>query len=100
MVLRAGQEPRANALGRHLEHFETDGEALYRSHRLNAGISANRTTEAWKIRLNGNFSYDQSKYSFSDGTTYTSLQRSFGLSALTVKSVNAHWSVGGRERMV
>jgi hypothetical protein len=59
-------------------------------------IDANRTTEAWKIRLNGNFSYDQSSFSLSDGTTYTSLQRTFGVSALSVKSVTPHWSVGGR----
>jgi hypothetical protein len=73
-----------------------NGEKRQSSGNYFSNVEANRTTEAWKIRLSGNFNYDQSKYSFSDGTTYTSLQRSFGLNAMTVKSVNAHWSVGGR----
>jgi len=73
-----------------------NGEQRQSSGSYYSTIAANRTTEAWKIRLNGNFSYDQSSYSFSDGSTYTSLQRSFGVSALAVKSVTPHWSVGGR----
>ena len=73
-----------------------NGEKRQSSGNHFSNVEANRTTEAWKIRLNGNFSYDQSKYSFSDGTTYTSLQRSFGLGAMAVKSVGPHWSAGGR----
>lgn len=61
-----------------------------------SSLDANRTTDAWKIRLNGNYSYEQSQYSFSDGSKYQALQRSFGLSTVVVKSVNAHWSVGGK----
>jgi len=61
-----------------------------------SNLNANRTTEAWKIRVNGNFSYDASSYSFSDGSTYKTLQRSFGISGVVVKSVDAHWSVGGK----
>lgn len=61
-----------------------------------SNVNANRTTDTWKIRINGSFSYDQSSFSFSDGTEYSTLQRSFGLSSMAVKSLNAHWSVGGK----
>ncbi len=73
-----------------------NGEKRQSSGSYFSNLEANRTTEAWKIRLNGNFSYDQSEYSFSDGTTFTSLKRSFGLGAMAVKSVGPHWSAGGR----
>ncbi|MHB8838095.1 MAG: hypothetical protein ACYC7F_03995 [Gemmatimonadaceae bacterium] len=61
-----------------------------------SSIDANRTTETWKIRLNGNFSYGQSSFSLSDGTKYLTLQRSFGLSSILVRSLGQHWSVGGK----
>lgn len=73
-----------------------NGEKRQSSGRYFSNLEANRTTEAWKIRLNGNLSYDESKYSFSDGTSFTSLQRTFGLGAMAVKSVGPHWSAGGR----
>ena len=73
-----------------------NGEKRQSSGSFSNSADANRTTEAWKIRFNGNFSYDQSKYSLSDGTTFTNLQRNFGASALVVKSVTPHVSVGGR----
>ncbi|MEK7239763.1 MAG: hypothetical protein AAB224_04190 [Gemmatimonadota bacterium] len=72
------------------------GEKRQSSGRLSNSVDANRTTEAWKIRFNGNFSYDQSKYSLSDSTTFTNLQRNFGASALVVKSMTPHVSMGGR----
>lgn len=73
-----------------------NGEKRQSSEQIWSSIDANRTTDAWKIRLNANYSYDHSNYSFSDGTSYAALQRSFGLSAIVVKSLNANWSVGGK----
>lgn len=73
-----------------------NGEKRQSSSEIYGSLDANRTTEAWKIRVSGNLSYSQSAYSFSDGTEYASLQRSFGLSTLAVKSVTPHWSIGGR----
>lgn len=61
-----------------------------------ASADANHTTDLWKIRLNLNYSYGHSQFSFSDGSTYSTLQRSFGVSSIAVRSVNAHWSVGGK----
>ncbi|MBM3906778.1 MAG: hypothetical protein FJ363_01745 [Gemmatimonadetes bacterium] len=63
---------------------------------LSGSLDANRTTDTWKIRINGNYSYDQSSFSFSNGATYGTLQRSFGVSTMAVRSLGAHWSVGGK----
>jgi hypothetical protein len=63
-------------------------------------LSANRTTEAWMVRLNANASYDESKFTFElqpgTDTTIVALQRSSGFSGMAVKSINDHWSAGGR----
>jgi hypothetical protein len=100
----SGGEAAANTAARDKWNFWTysvsangfaNGEKRQSSGNYFSGLDANRTTDAWKIRLSGNFSYAQSSYSFSDGTTFTSLQRSFGLSSLVAKSVGPHWSVGG-----
>ena len=72
------------------------GEKRQSFENLWSSLSANRTTETWKIRLGGNFSYDQSSFSFSDGSKYATLQRSFGVSSIIVRSFGAHWSVGGK----
>ena len=73
-----------------------NGEKRQSFMNLYNNIDANRTTEAWKIRLGGNYSYDQSSFSLSNGTEFTNLQRNYGGSALVVKSVSPHWSAGGR----
>ncbi|MEK6611413.1 MAG: hypothetical protein AABZ29_01345 [Gemmatimonadota bacterium] len=72
------------------------GEKRQSDSYLSNNVDANRTTEAWKIHFNGSFSYQQASFSLSDGTKFTNLQRYFGASALVVKSVSPHWSLGGR----
>lgn len=59
-------------------------------------ISANRTTERWKVRVGGNVSYNESKFTLDSGETFTAIRRYAGASALAVRSVNDHWSLGGR----
>lgn len=73
-----------------------NGEKRQSSLSLSNNIDANRTTEAWKIHAGLFYSYDQSSYSLSDSSEFTSLQRNYGASALAVRSVTPHWSVGGR----
>lgn len=70
-------------------------------------LSANRTTEAWKIQLSANYSYNDSKFTY-DTTgviagdtvqlpvTFTTIQRNSGANALVVRSLGDHWSAGGR----
>jgi len=63
-------------------------------------VNANRTTEAWKIRVSGNSSYDESRFTFAldsvTDTTIVALQRSWSTSAMAVRSLGDHWSAGGR----
>ena len=73
-----------------------NGEKRQSFENIWSSVDANRTTDTWKIRFNGRFSYDQSSYSFSDGSRYATLQRSFGLSGIVVRSLGAHWSAGGK----
>lgn len=63
-------------------------------------ITANRVTERWKTNLGYNESYNDSRFDLPDPTvpsgvrTVTNVQRSYGINALQVKSLTAHWSVG------
>ncbi len=71
------------------------------------GVSANRTTEAWKIQIGSNYSYNESKFTYDTAgviggnpvklpVTFTTIQRNSGVSALVVRSLGDHWSTGGR----
>jgi len=68
-------------------------------------ISANRTTDRWKMNfgINGSYSESDFKLPVTDslgneiGTeTVSSVQRSYSLDALLVRSAGPHWGVGGR----
>ena len=63
---------------------------------LRGSLNADRITEDWKINLSGNENYNESKFRLDDTTEFTSIRRSFGLSALVVKSLTSHWSAGLR----
>lgn len=76
-----------------------NGEESFHSTSLRSSASANRTTEAFKIRLTANSSYSENKFKFSDGSKFASYSRSYGASELAVKSLGPHWSVGQRASM-
>ncbi len=63
---------------------------------LSANASANRITDAWKIKLSSSLSYRQSGYDLGDGETFTTITRSSNASGLVVKSLGPRWSVGAR----
>lgn len=71
------------------------GEERQSSFSGNGSLSANRTTEDWKIRLYLNGWYDRDHFEFEDGSELTSISRDYGGGALTVASLGEHWSVGG-----
>ncbi len=74
-----------------------NGEENNKFGNLNVNLSANRTTDAWKINIDGGFSYSESEYVLSDGTfrTYTRNRR---FNTLVVKSLSDHWSAGAMLR--
>jgi len=61
---------------------------------FSGSASANRTTEAWKLNFSASANHNESQYTYSDGSTYTSVRRSYSSSALVVKSLTDHWSAG------
>jgi hypothetical protein len=67
---------------------------------ISGSITANRTTADWKINLstNGNYNESRFEYSLSDGSQVktTSIRRSYRGSALVVRSVTPHLSLGLR----
>lgn len=70
------------------------GEERQRYFATNSSLSANRTTEEWKIRLSASGWYSEDHFEFSDGSETTSISRSYSTSAFIVKSLSDHWSAG------
>ena len=61
---------------------------------LYGSISANRTTNEWKINLSLNTSYSQDKYEIDSTLTIKNVRRSQSFNGLVVKSIDDHWSAG------
>lgn len=73
-----------------------NGEETSSNKRYNLNASANRTTEKWKISLNGNRNENRSSYDLGDGDIFKSRQSSWSASALVVKSAGPKLSFGVR----
>jgi hypothetical protein len=80
------------------------GEHSYKNNYMNAGLSASRITEAWKIDLSTNQNYQQNDYLVPvyDSTTGAliredlsrNITRSYGGDLLVARSMGPHWSAG------
>ena len=64
----------------------------YRSFRSSA--SANRTTDDWRLSFSASGSYSSNSYDLSETETFRSISRNIDGSALAVKSLTQHWSLG------
>jgi hypothetical protein len=73
-----------------------DGEERTNRYSTDGTFTANRTTEAWKFNFRGDIQYDEGRYTYSDGSTFLSVRRSWSHDALLVKSLTDHWSAGVR----
>jgi hypothetical protein len=71
-----------------------DGQSTTKFVRKRANFSANRTTEALKVRVSGNISSSTSEFEVGD-ETITSSTNSKHLSTEIVKSIGEQWAVGG-----
>ncbi len=82
--------------------FQTTGSASFQGEELNrflflrGSTSANRTSRDWKIEFGLNGGYNESKYTFSDGSEYNDYTRNYGATHLIVRSLGDHWGVGER----
>lgn len=73
-----------------------DGESSYTSSNLNTSLSANRTTDAWKVNLSGRFSRYHQSFEVDDTSTVESTRKDWRASGLLVGSVTDRVSLGVR----
>jgi hypothetical protein len=71
-----------------------DGEQSSSGGSVRASVSANRTTDAWKLQFNANGNFRENRFDLGDGETFTSTSRNISANALIVKSLTGHWSAG------
>ncbi|MEO8075319.1 MAG: hypothetical protein ABI818_03255 [Acidobacteriota bacterium] len=76
-----------------------NGEASNKSRNLSTSLTANRTTDAWKINLSGSLNSHHNEFTLSDGGTLTDATHDHGVSGVVVKSVGEHWAAAGRGRL-
>lgn len=72
-----------------------DADEVYKNFRYSTNLSANRTTEEWKIGLSANGSRNRSTFEYDDGTglvKYVVNNHQYNLSHFLVKSISNHWS--------
>lgn len=73
---------------------DVDGERRQRFFASNMSLSANRTTEQWKIRLFANGWYSEDDFTFDDGSRLRSHARVLGTGLFAAKSAGDHWGFG------
>lgn len=73
-----------------------NGQATSRFSNMFGNVSANRTTEAWKITVGGRFSRNVQSFDLSDGSTVEEIRRDWGSDLSLVRSVGAQWALGLR----
>jgi hypothetical protein len=71
-----------------------NGEKTYQQKNLYGTLSASRVTEDFKLGASVNQNYAESRYTFDDGSRFTSISRGWSVNAKGVKSIAPHWSAG------
>lgn len=77
-------------------NLELDREDREKQDEYRLFVSANRTTDAWKIDLNGNINFFRREVTFDDESGFVDERDDWRTSALVVRSLSPHWSVGFR----
>lgn len=107
-VVSAGEEPpRSRSPGRSGDPWNfwvfrtrlagrVDAESSVSAYGVNAALSANRTTERWKIDVSGDAAYTQGDYDLGDDKPYRSVSRRSGIRLLLVRSLGGQLSAGLR----
>ena len=76
-----------------------NGEASNKSRNVSSSLTANRTTEAWKVNLNASMNFRTNEFTLSDGETLTDASHDHGVGGIVVKSLGDHWAAAGRGRL-
>lgn len=69
-----------------------NGEQSSTGHSIRGSVSANRTTDDWKLAFSGSGNYRENTYDLSETETYKSVSRNIDGSGRVVKSLTDHWS--------
>ncbi len=70
------------------------GEETSNSQSLRSYLSANRTTEAWKMNFSASGSSRESEFDLGDDGIFVTTSRDLSTNVLIVKSLTKHWSAG------
>lgn len=73
---------------------EVNGESRQTETSVDGSLSANRTTEEFKVNLSARGNYQRERYELSDGEELISIRRDFDVEGITVWSLGPHWSAG------
>jgi hypothetical protein len=73
---------------------ELDGEESGSERSFSGSISANRTTNAWKLAFDVAGEFSREKFVLDEGETFTSDAKEIEFDALVTKSLTGHWSAG------
>jgi hypothetical protein len=71
-----------------------EGQESGNEKRVRASLSANRTTDAWKMNFSAFGNYGQEQFVLEEGDIYTSVSKNIDANALVAKSLTEHWSAG------
>ena len=79
---------------------DVNGEESSKGRSIRGSLSASRTTDAWRMSFNTNANYRDTEFKLDDDeveggkTTFLSVSRNLDASAIVVKTLNQHWSLG------
>lgn len=73
-----------------------NGQASASSSNMFGNASAERTTDAWKISIGGEYSRNVQRFEVSDGSTVRETRQDWGTNALAVRSLGNRWAIGAR----
>ncbi len=71
-----------------------NGEQSSRNRSLRGSMSANRTTDAWRLDFSASTNYRENSFKLSETDTFKSVSKNSNGSGLAVKSLTQHWSTG------
>ena len=71
-----------------------EGQESGNEKQIEGSVSANRTTEAWKLNFSAAGEFSREEFVLDEGETFSADARNIRANALVAKSVTAHWSVG------
>ena len=77
---------------------DINGEEQQSGRSIRGSLSANRTTDAWRVSINGQGRYSDNTFLLEDEDgnreEFLSVSRNMDLSGIVVKSLTQHWSLG------